>query len=185
MKCLKYKMQRGVTLLETLLVLSLIAIIMTSSLRLYDNANTMVKTYEARRQLVTLASNIKSLHANKAVYKDIDKISANNLIRMGAVPVDMINKNEDGIINYFAGQVNIISSDVNTAEDAAFEISYPGVDKEVCYRLLTSYIGADYISNVSGCDKYTKTCVPDMIKISRARPMCENLNNGTMYFVFK
>lgn len=184
MKCLR-KIQRGVTLLETLLVLSLIAVIMTSSLRLYDNANIMVKTYEARRQLITLASNIKSLHANKAIYKDIEKVSANNLIRMGAVPVDMINKNENGIINYFAGRVNIVSTAGDSVEDSAFEVSYPGVSKDVCYRLLTSYIGADFISSSAGCDKYSKTCVSDMIKISEARGVCESLQNGTLYFTFK
>ena len=72
------KKQKGVTLLETILVLSLMGIIMTGGLKLYKNASESVKTNSAMREIAMTSTRIRDLYTSSKNYNDLTNDVAKN-----------------------------------------------------------------------------------------------------------
>jgi type II secretory pathway pseudopilin PulG len=153
LKLIKKTNQAGVTLLETILVLSLISIIMVGGLKLYRDASDATKSNEAKREISALATNVKALYASQNSYGTLANAT---LIAAGAIPSGMAVYNTNtpptitGMNNVFGGAVTVAAvSGTNT-----FSIAYAGVPTSACYKLKTADLGQTIVlapSAVSNC----------------------------------
>jgi len=152
LKLIKKSNQAGVTLLETILVLSLIAIIMVGGLNLYRSASNSAKATDAMRNLVSLATNVKALYGSQFNFLDLDN---EVIIDAGLVPPGM-SISGTSISNTFGGAVvidagvalaaNVVAgsgslTDRSYVDDETFTVVYPQVPKSVCYKIVTTDIG--------------------------------------------
>lgn len=190
LKLIKKSNQAGVTLLETILVLSLIAIIMVGGLNLYRNASNAAKTNEARRQIVALATGIRSLHMSKSTYGASNAvISSATLVATGAVPQDMAQTGDTTISNTFGDTVIVKSVDAAGGTGSHFEVFYPSVPSAVCYQIVTSDIGAAFLSLATGCAAESAACAFGVTGLTAggapgthaASTFCGSASNDLMY----
>ncbi|MCT4575202.1 MAG: prepilin-type N-terminal cleavage/methylation domain-containing protein [Alphaproteobacteria bacterium] len=186
LKLVKKSNQAGVTLLETILVLSLIAIIMVGGLNLYNNANNGVKANRAIQQVSAFSTNIRQLFTSAADYSDIDGNAGNaDLISAGAVPQDMV-AGAAAIRNAFGGTVNLSSvAGASGIADSSFEIEFQGVPEEVCYKIVTAELASEFVSNATGCTSTTATCLDRGADLTDAANICGGLNaSESLFFTY-
>lgn len=186
LKLVKKSNQAGVTLLETILVLSLIAIIMVGGLNLYNNANNGVKANRAIQQVSALSTNIRQLFNSSADYGDIDGNAGNaNLISAGAVPQDMV-AGAAAIRNAFGGVVNLASvAGASGIADSSFEIEFQGVPEEVCYKIVTAELASEFVGSAANCVNASNTCLARGGDLTDAANVCGALNaTESLFFTY-
>jgi len=152
LKLIKKSNQAGVTLLETILVLSLIAIIMVGGLNLYRSASNSAKSTDAMRNLVSFATNVKALYGSQFNFNGLNN---QVVINAGIVPPGMSIVGAN-ISNTFGGAVviapgTVLANAANAGDggltdrayvvDETFSITYPLVPQSVCYKIVTTDIG--------------------------------------------
>ena len=164
--------QRGVTLLETILVLSLISIIMISGLNLYQNASESSKTNEAIREITSLSTQVRALYASASDYEDITMEIVESA---GAVPKGMKVDSSGNAYNTFNGKVSVEATENSAtgASDAWFNIVYNDVPKGACYKIVTSDVGAEEINGEAS-----------PLNPADAADACQDSNNNTITFSF-
>ncbi len=186
--------QRGVTLLETILVLSLIAMIIIGGVNLYKNAKVSSDVNQSMKQILGLVSGMKSIYRQNN-YRDfiiMDGESQTDVfIKSGAVPKDMLKNNK--VINVFGKSVEVYPSNNSLT---MFEVVFENVPKDVCYRLVTKDIGAEMVSSLTNCawgmefnlpDIFDDTSCPSSpLSLSQSKNLCENLNSRkAIIFTFR
>lgn len=137
------KKQKGVTLLETILVLSLIAVIMVGGLSLYKNAAEQAKANSFIRDLQALVAQVKGINSDADAY-------TGTIFDSGIVPSSFTL--DSGYLHHkdFSGTVGI---DFYTPEggcgQALFIYLYTSssVSKEICMALGASDFGDLYFSD--------------------------------------
>ncbi len=190
--------QKGVTLLETILVLSLIALILIGGLNLYKTAKSSSDANQAMRQIQGVISGIRSIYSNSNNYEGLIIFYApivmptqKALVASGVIPSDMI-KNGYDIVNLYGARLRAFPTGNNTL----IEFAYPGVPKDVCYKIVTQDIGAIIVSSLTSCvtglamnlpDAFDDTSCPAApLNLSQAKNLCENLNaQEEIIFTFK
>lgn len=131
---MRTKRQSGVTLLETILVLSLIAIIMVGGLNLYNNASTSSKANTLAREINILVRGINSIYANKPTGWLGNLDSPATLIRTGVFPEDIINDARTGFVSNALNSPFILSP-----AGSNVEIQYSdNIDPNVCIKAFKS-----------------------------------------------
>ncbi len=135
---MKYNKQQGVTLLETILVLSLIAIIMIGGLTLYNNASNSSKANKIIREVTAMANEIKGLYASKSDYVGIND---KDLISAGVVPEHMI-ISPTRAKGPMGGNLWI-----DEVDPASFYIVFDSIPSGVCHKIFASSasFGAEYV----------------------------------------
>ncbi len=146
--------QKGVTLLETILVLSLIAIIMIGGLSIYSNARTSMLANKLRQQVIGLASGVKSSFRND--YSGlIDGYSDgyDALKNAGVIPKEMYSdKSASGIQHIEGGEVYLFEESLIPGESSNhFAILFQDISEKVCYKFVTQETGARYIGKTFSC----------------------------------
>ncbi len=186
--------QKGVTLLETILVLAIIAIIMIGGLSLYSNARNSMLATQTVRQVSGLAAGIKSTFSNMANYEDL--ISGWNdgystLKSAGVIPKGMYSDNNDsGLQSAFGEQVFILGvPDANDTDYESIGIWLREVPQKLCYKIVIQAEGVEWMSRqgtdcapnfniLFGCVKGKATFQASgngMIpSLSTARALCHN-----------
>jgi type II secretory pathway pseudopilin PulG len=169
-----FKKQSGVSLLETILVLSLISIIMLGGLARYSNARDNLKTIKAVQNIRDLSSNIRAAFSAKKTYYPFPP-SEEEFISAGFVPKNMIDKNGRNIRNVFGGTVTLNNSSINSLNDC-FSMYYTGVSKKFCIKLLTSNLGTAQIAG--GDENSPKINDKVSLSVSEAINICDHLDNS-------
>ncbi len=191
--------QRGVTLLETILVLSLIAIIMIGGLNLYKNASSSSKANKAVQEITAVASGVRNIYSSRASYTGMLILDGSPhmkaFIASGGVPSDMVTGN-DSMKNVFGGAVRVVS---NSVDKSSFRIIYLNVPKEACYKMVTKDFGGTFVSQDlgwgGGCDGESSptpgnpsasNCVSIPATFAGAKSICDDLDpsNGVLHFFF-
>lgn len=144
-KLMKNTKQAGVTLLETILVLSLIAIIMVGGLNLYKNASDATKANDSQREITALATNVRALYSSQSSFNGVTNTVINNA---GARPNGMSSSAAANIGNTFGGTVTIAAAGdggalngVTVQTDQAFSMILTEIPKSACYKIETTEMG--------------------------------------------
>lgn len=154
------KVQRGMTLMELLLVLSVVAFIIVGALTLYESADSGARSQRAQYQLLGLTSNIRSLFAASGEYTQLDEDGEELIEGAGLVPDDMKAGAADGIIrNVWNGTVTVSSGVDGTACGGveripdgfatrnAFCVQFTNVESTACIKILSNaFVGFEAAS---------------------------------------
>ncbi len=175
--------QRGVTLLETILVLSLIAIIMIGGLTLYNNANNSSKANKAIREMTAVISGIKIMHANNPSYSgglnvDAGSTATKQLIAAGAIPPDMISGNNDAIKNTFGGSVAVRTGWPALPPSMIYlAMAYSSVPQKSCSKIVSADF--DFRAIMGGSAGFVNK---EDISISIIGQICNQATNNLIFF---
>ncbi len=155
----QYYAQAGMSLMEILLVIAIVAFLIIGGLTLFVQAQNQGQAQRAQQQLGNLASSIRSLYAGQSTYTGID---IPTLYRLAAVPEDMQDGgNNQAVFNSFGGAVAI--SDGNGCGGGAgdFCITFPGLTQESCQQLASARVGFVAVGTGGNADNQAPVQVTD------------------------
>lgn len=122
------KSHKGLTLLESLLVLGLIAFVITGALSYFNSATNDQKVTSTNSAIASMSSGVKSLYRGQTNYTSLTTEIA---IRSGKVPSDMVQSDTE-IRNAWGGSVDF------TGNSRDFEIEVDSLDFEACVNLASA-----------------------------------------------
>jgi prepilin-type N-terminal cleavage/methylation domain-containing protein len=169
------KKQRGVTLLETILVLALIAIMIIGGLNLYKNAKNASDANRAVQQIVSIDTGIKNMF-NNGNYGGLwpPNTTGEMLIKFGVVPSDMISSSGTEIVNMFSSSVNPISWPGNSE---SYMFNYGGIpNSAICTQILTKGLGG--LKILASMDQGNNPLIQTPLSISDATRACTGFMSG-------
>ncbi len=166
--------QKGVTLLETILVLSLIAIIMIGGLHLYQGAKSSSGANEARRDLSSIVSAVESLFHGSGNYTGL---TTQSLIKSRALPQNIVKTWPVDGKEYI--YMNSLGKNAYLIDISSFssEVIYSVADisdKNACVKLLMggSFSGIKEAYHTTGGPGSTEWHSLDDMSISKALDVC-------------
>jgi Tfp pilus assembly protein PilE len=140
---LNFRRQAGATLLETMMVVALMAVITIGALVYFNSASESSKVQEATAGLTALSSVLRNQFATQGDYTGLNETLA---MKFGNVPESMLVRTGAGAAavptrfkhpwNQAAGAVTISVATTNVANDS-YKISYADVPAASCVDLLT------------------------------------------------
>lgn len=136
--------QAGISLLELIAALTVIAAIIVGALALYTSASTTQSSSQLIQDLVSIRSAVRQLHQGQGTYGTAGLNTV--LVRSGRLPstVRVVNANT-GVINHLFNDDIVV-----TGATATFTIRLDLVPREACINLLTSASGWTQIVTPGG-----------------------------------
>lgn len=126
----KPRAEQGLTLIETLLVLVILAIVAGLAIIFYQQASQSQRAKAAQDQVLQLIAAVRSLIPGP----NYAGLNGSILIQAGKVPSNMVSGTN--IINTFGAQVTVAPATVNSIANAGFTVTYPGVGRSECNTLV-------------------------------------------------
>lgn len=183
--------QRGMTLMEILLVIAIAGLLVAGGLILFVQAQSSGNTMRAQQQISNLSSSIRSLYAGQSTYIGLN---AATLYANRAVPDDMAATDTSGsIYDVFGGQVAIGVGTAcgnppsgGTYSNGYFCLTMPTVPQESCLKLVQARIGAVAIAgndnvNVNAVSINAAATAAAGQVIGTPANMCPNTNNSVKW----
>ncbi|MDT8925001.1 type 4 pilus major pilin [Pseudomonas taiwanensis] len=141
---LNFRRQAGATLIETMMVVALMAVITIGALVYFNSANESSKVQEATASLTALTSVIRNQFATQGDYTGL---TADVAMRFGNVPENMLVRSGTGGAsgtasrfrhpwNQNTGAVTIAPDTTNVANDS-FTVTFTKVPAATCVDLMT------------------------------------------------
>lgn len=173
LKFLMKSEQVGVTLLETILVLSLVSIIMVGGLKLYGSASDAEMFQRASREVIALKANIRGLYSRQ---NNFSGLTNNLIIDSGLVPGGTFFEASSGSIkNAYGGSISVKPSGL---DDKNFEIYFGNIDKNFCIKTIAS---ADFdFERVNIIDEES---VSNSVDVDVAVGLCNESESGYIKFI--
>lgn len=161
------KKLKGVTLLETILVLTLISIIMIGGIKLYDNASSNAKVNESIREMSMIVNNVRAFCNGKNCFGlgwDSDFMEYETIEDMGIVGDLKFDRN--GELPNSLGATYFIEAYSNWFRVDIYALN----DKKICYKVLSKAksIGATNIQSYTMSDISTICNVSGPVDVSFA-----------------
>jgi type II secretory pathway pseudopilin PulG len=128
LKKAEVRSHKGLTLLETLLVLGLAAFVITGALSYFNTATNDQKVQSTNSAIASMSSGVKSLYRGQTNYSSLTTEIA---IRSGKVPSNMIQSDTE-IRNAWGGSVEF------TGNSRDFEIELDSLDFEACVNMASA-----------------------------------------------
>lgn len=152
---------KGVSLIEVLFVLGILAVLLGGTMMLLSQANNKLKTGQTEAELLGIIKIVQSL-------KDSDSISASDIAKSGTFPQKFI-KN-DTIVSAFGTEIEI------TAGGGSYDIEVQGLNKSSCVLMATQEFG-DVVPNLV-INGETHAMKSGVISPSQATTMCSSSVNS-------
>ncbi|MCY3983011.1 MAG: type 4 pilus major pilin [Roseovarius sp.] len=126
----KKKTLRGLTLMEALLFLGLAAIVIVGAFALYNNASSTSRLNQAKSQLQTYISGIKSLYSTR---NNFTSVTTSLVVNSGIAPAEAV----DGaaLINPWGGLTTISA---NSAQPRQFRVTFEDIPRDACTAMLSA-----------------------------------------------
>ncbi|GJD90736.1 Major structural subunit of bundle-forming pilus [Methylobacterium hispanicum] len=137
--------RRGLTLIETAMVLALAAVFLAGVMLFFQNASVGSKTNEATSQLAAIQQAIRTVYAGQASYITSTGTMEQALIATRSVPAKMVTADGAGLRHAFNGPVLLGA----TADGANFQVVFNGLPSDACSKMLTMDFGRGLLT-VSG-----------------------------------
>ncbi|RME37318.1 MAG: hypothetical protein D6788_09725, partial [Planctomycetota bacterium] len=150
-KALRKKM-RAVTLLEFLLYLGAAAFVIISALLIYNNVMDSSKTSQAKTQIQTLMSGVRSLYAATGNYSSV----SNSVVISAGIPPENMITSSTTLTSPWGGAVTV------SGAASTFTVSYANVPQDACVDLLSSGVlnNSNVISVTVGSTTLTNSSDP-------------------------
>lgn len=160
------KRQRGLTLMDLILFLGLIALIIAGVLALFSQADTSTRTSELLKGVAGLHANIRSLYNSQSEYAvgSMDE----TLIKANAVPANWVKGNS--LQHNYGGTVHV------TGNGTSFSITLTHLPNDACIRFLSEQGAASWASVTANGTDITQLPV----KVADATAVCNAGANDTI-----
>lgn len=181
---LKDRKQRGVTLLEGLLVLAIAAGLAIAAYAVFRNAKSDTTTTSQARGTIALASQIVRLYAQDTA--QYTNLTTANIISAGIVPADFVIAG--GVINNKWGGTLTpsVGNQAGTTPVNNFKFTVTGIPADSCVRYVTAIASSAGVSLwVNGTTAGTNDVVPagGTFNASRASTACAIASPATVTLV--
>ncbi|MGU3658553.1 type 4 pilus major pilin [Methylobacterium fujisawaense] len=137
--------RRGLTLIETAMVLAIAAVFIAGVMLFFQNASISAKTNEATSQLAAIQQAVRTVYAGQASYDSGTGSIVQGLIATRSVPAKMVNTSTQTLRNAFNGDVDVQP----VANGANFDVVFNGLPSDACAKMLTMDFGRGLLQ-VSG-----------------------------------
>jgi major structural subunit of bundle-forming pilus len=137
--------RRGLTLIETAMVLAIAAVFIAGVMLFFQNASISAKTNEATSQLAAIQQAVRTVYAGQASYDAGTGSIVQGLIATRSVPAKMVNTSTQTLRNAFNGDVDVQP----VANGANFDVVFNGLPSDACAKMLTMDFGRGLLQ-VSG-----------------------------------
>ena len=125
--------QKGMTLVETMIVIGIIAVVVGLTLGIAPLVRADQKSNELQQQVVQIASQTQALGRGH-----FNGFTEATLVQSGKIPASWIDGTGAGIAHTEGGTVTIVAADVNGGTDNGALITFSGVKKSSCNTILTN-----------------------------------------------
>ncbi|MGU3404739.1 type 4 pilus major pilin [Methylobacterium brachiatum] len=129
--------RRGLTLIETAMVLAIAAVFIAGVMLFFQNASISAKTNEATSQLAAIQQAVRTVYAGQASYDSGTGSIVQGLIATRSVPAKMVNTSTQTLRNAFNGDVDVQP----VANGANFDVVFNGLPSDACAKMLTMDFG--------------------------------------------
>lgn len=127
--------QKGLTLIEVMVSLSIFALVVGGALSLFTSASNSQSVNQMRSDLTAIRSSVKSLYSGQGTYGTGGNLNA-VLIKSGKVPTTMTTDVSTGKIRHnLNGEINVFGS------GDYFEIVVSNIKQDVCAGLVSGITG--------------------------------------------
>ncbi|EES3797341.1 pilus assembly protein (plasmid) [Escherichia coli] len=189
-KIVNKKYEKGLSLIESAMVLALAATVTAGVMFYYQSASDSNKTQNAISEVMSATSAINGLYIGQTSY---DGLSASILLNSSAIPDNY--KGDDYISNPFGGR--LIPAPATAGNNSfGYYVQLDGLDKPACVSLATLNLGTSAkgyginITNPASTNSFQTTALSGQAKNSAITPAeaassCtnENSNNTVTYFM--
>ncbi|HCB9839872.1 TPA: pilus assembly protein [Escherichia coli] len=192
-KIMNKKYEKGLSLIESAMVLALAATVTAGVMFYYQSASDSNKTQNAISEVMSATSAINGLYIGQTSYTGLSEAI---LLNSSAIPDNYKDTDNDKITNPFGGYLNVGAS---TATSFGYYLTLDGLDKSACVSLATLNLGTSakgYGVNISstaaaGWTSFQSTLEGSnaaknaAITPSEAAAACtqENSGNSVTYFM--
>lgn len=178
------KEEKGLSLIESAMVLALAATVTAGVMFYYQSASDSNKTQSAISEVMSATSAINGLYIGQSDYSGLN---ATVLINSSAIPDNYKDKTHDKIRNPFGGDLDVGPKGTNGNSGFGYHITLSNLPKSACVSLATLNLGtsaAGYGVNVSDPANANSSQVSsDAISPSDATTKCDQTTNKVTYFM--
>lgn len=161
-----FKNQRGISLIEVLLSMVIIATIIGGAISLFGKANDSAQLQTETKNLTAIRGGVKQLYSTSPSYAGLTTAIATN---SGIFPETM--KRTAGIKNAWDGDVTVV---VNTGNAVMFDVTYKAVPKTSCIGLASQdlnnwssiKVGATAVTSISTASTACSAATNDLTFVS-------------------
>ncbi len=183
------KGEKGLSLIESAMVLALAATVTAGVMFYYQSASDSNKTQSAISEVMSATSAINGLYIGQSNY---DNLSAKVLINSSAIPDNY--KNNEKIMNPFGGELLVTPGN---GSQYGYSLKLDKLPKSACISLATLNLGtsaAGYGINVTAVSSFGSNISPTEAKNTSITPAeaadstkgCKNAgNNNTVTYFMK
>ncbi|HFD3067321.1 TPA: type 4 pilus major pilin [Escherichia coli] len=184
------KEEKGLSLIESAMVLALAATVTAGVMFYYQSASDSNKTQAAISEVMSATSAINGLYIGQSNY---DGLAAGVLINSSAIP-DNYKKGGD-ILNPFGGNLKV--SPTGSGNNSGYKLELTSLPKSACISLATLNLGtsaAGYGINLSGSGSvsFSETFAANKVKKTAITPSeaartdgCRDGNDNTVAYFMK
>ncbi len=166
--------QRGMSLMEILLVIAIVAFLIVGGLTLFIQAQNQGQSQRAQQQLTNLAASIRSVYSGSPSY---DGLTTQILYQTNAVPEDMMMEDENTILNAFGGPVTLSEgTQCGGTTDGEFCITFENLPQTACQQLATARIGFVGVAGAQGGGAQAVNADNAPLTVPQAAQICTDDN---------
>nr|CAY54182.1 alpha 5 bundlin [Escherichia coli] len=189
-KIMNKKYEKGLSLIESAMVLALAATVTAGVMFYYQSASDSNKSQNAISEVMSATSAINGLYIGQTSYSGLDSTI---LLNTSAIPDNYKDTTNKKITNPFGGKLNVGPANNNTA--FGYYLTLTGLDKAACVSLATLNLGTSakgYGVNISGENNITsfgngadQAAKSTAITPAEAATACKNTDstNKVTYFM--
>jgi major structural subunit of bundle-forming pilus len=172
--------QKGLTLIETAMVLGVAALVIAGVLVLYNTANTSNKTSDALNQLNIIQQAVRNVYGGTAGFTGL---TTDTMVSSKSVPQKMITA-AGGMANSFNGPVTVDAATVATTDDG-FAVVFSGIPQEACVALGTKDYGRALASLITDSGSLMAVDQAALPTATDAALACARPSNNVMTWTFR
>ena len=182
-KILKTK-QEGLTLIELVAGLAIVAAVIVGALALFQNVNTTQKSGQIVTDTTALRTTIRHLYNSTGRYEPVNANINNVLARSGKLPTNIRAETSGAttsLSHSFNNQINAI------AMGTWFYVQYDGIPQDACLNVLTGSASWSRITvnmpPTGPMQPLSGSVLQTPINATGALNACSSDENNTIYFV--
>ncbi|HHD8983917.1 TPA: bundle-forming pilus major subunit BfpA [Escherichia coli] len=191
-KIMNKKYEKGLSLIESAMVLALAATVTAGVMFYYQSASDSNKSQNAISEVMSATSAINGLYIGQTSYTGLD---SKILLNTSAIPDNYKDTKNSKITNPFGGELNVGPAAAGNTS-FGYYLTLTGLDKAACVSLATLNLGtsakgygvniskAESTNNFSNSSNGSASAKSSAITPSEAATACNNTNSGNTVTYF-
>lgn len=166
--------QKGMTLIEVMVALSIFALVVAGALSLFTSAQSTQSATTLKTDVNAIRSAVRNLYFAQGTYGVAATVLTPVVVAARKVPTTMATTSQTITSSVNSGAVAVI------AQGANFDISVANVPAEICAGMITGVNGWVSITVTAGTGTATAAAQP--VSVAEAQERCSNATSNTLVF---